>query len=72
VETLVSEPRFTSHSAMTPEQRAAGGIRDGFMRVSLGIEDAADLIADFDQALRAASGEGDPHGSAEAQREAAD
>lgn len=53
VETLVSEPRFTSHAAMTPEQRAANGIRDGFLRVSLGIEDAADLIADFDQALRA-------------------
>jgi methionine-gamma-lyase len=64
VETLVSEPRFTSHSAMTPDARAASGIRDGFMRVSLGIEDTADLIADFDQALRAAAGE--------EQREAAD
>jgi cystathionine beta-lyase/cystathionine gamma-synthase len=53
VETLISEPRFTSHAAMTPEERAANGIRDGFLRVSLGIEDAADLIADFDQALRA-------------------
>ncbi|HEX5871956.1 MAG TPA: PLP-dependent aspartate aminotransferase family protein [Longimicrobium sp.] len=53
VETLISEPRFTSHSAMTPAEREANGIRDGFLRVSLGIEDAADLIADFDQALRA-------------------
>ena len=66
VETLVSEPRFTSHAAMTPEARAAAGIRDGFMRVSLGIEDAADIIADLDQALRAAAG------GLEAQREAAD
>jgi cystathionine beta-lyase/cystathionine gamma-synthase len=66
VETLVSEPRYTSHAAMTPEARAAGGIRDGFIRVSLGIEDAADLIADFDQALRAIGGAGDE------QREAAD
>jgi len=64
VETLISEPRYTSHAAMTPEHRAASGIRDGFLRVSLGIEDAADLIADFDQALRAAAGE--------TQREAAD
>jgi cystathionine beta-lyase/cystathionine gamma-synthase len=48
---------------MTPGERAANGIRDGFLRVSLGIEDAADLIADFDQALRAIGGE---------QREAAD
>jgi methionine-gamma-lyase len=55
VETLVSEPRYTSHAAMTPAQREANGIRDGFMRISLGIEDAADLIADLDQALHAAS-----------------
>ncbi|HEV7588355.1 MAG TPA: PLP-dependent aspartate aminotransferase family protein [Longimicrobium sp.] len=55
VETLMSEPRYTSHSGMSPERRAANGIRDGFIRVSLGIEDADDLIADFDQALRAAA-----------------
>jgi cystathionine beta-lyase/cystathionine gamma-synthase len=54
VETLVSEPRWTSHAAMTPEHRAASGIRDGFVRISIGIEDAADLMADFGQALRAA------------------
>lgn len=53
VETLVSEPRFTSHAAMTREQREATGIRDGFLRVSLGIEDADDIIADFEQALAA-------------------
>ena len=60
VETLVSQPRYTSHSAMTPEQRDAAGIRDGFVRVSLGIEDTDDLIADLEQALVAASkgGEG--------------
>ncbi len=54
VETLVSEPRYTSHAAMTRERREANGIRDGFVRVSLGIEDAVDLIADFAQALEAA------------------
>jgi cystathionine beta-lyase/cystathionine gamma-synthase len=68
VETLVSEPRYTSHSLMTPEARAAGGFRDGFLRVSLGIEDAADLIADFDQAFRAAAGDA----AGTEQREAAD
>jgi len=52
VDTLVSEPRYTSHAAMTPEGRAAIGIPDGFVRVSVGIEDPADLIADFEQALR--------------------
>jgi cystathionine beta-lyase/cystathionine gamma-synthase len=54
VETLVSEPRYTSHAGMSAERRAANGIRDGFVRVSLGIEDADDLIADFAQALEAA------------------
>jgi len=54
VETLISEPRYTSHAAMTPERREANGIRDGFVRVSLGIEDARDIIADFAQALEAA------------------
>lgn len=51
VDTLVCEPRFTSHAAMTPAQRAAIGIPDGFVRVSVGIEDVRDLVADFEQAL---------------------
>jgi methionine-gamma-lyase len=67
VETLISEPRFTSHTRLTPEAREAAGMGDGFMRVSLGIEDAADIIADLDQALRAAS-----EGAGQMEREAAD
>ncbi|HEU0052890.1 MAG TPA: PLP-dependent aspartate aminotransferase family protein [Longimicrobium sp.] len=55
VETLISEPRYTSHSAMTPAAREAAGIGDGFIRVSLGIEDAADIIADLERALAAAA-----------------
>ena len=51
VETLVSEPRLTSHASLTPEQRAQAGIPDGLLRFSLGLEDADDLIADFAQAL---------------------
>jgi cystathionine beta-lyase/cystathionine gamma-synthase len=51
VETLVSEPRFTSHASMPPEERARQGIPDGFIRVSVGIEDVDDIIADFDAAL---------------------
>lgn len=54
VETLVSEPRFTSHAAMTGEQRAAAGIPDGFLRFSLGLEDADDLISDLTRGLAAA------------------
>ncbi len=52
VDTLVSEPRFTSHAHLTPEERAAVGIPDGFVRISVGIESAEDIIADFGQALR--------------------
>lgn len=51
VETLVSEPRLTSHASLTPAEREAQGIPDGFIRVSLGLEDPADLIADFEHAL---------------------
>jgi cystathionine beta-lyase/cystathionine gamma-synthase len=54
VETLVSMPLYTSHAALTPEARHAAGIGDGFVRLALGIEDAADLIADLAQALEAA------------------
>ena len=51
METLVSEPRLTSHAGLTPEQRARAGIPDGFLRFSIGLEDADDIIADFAQAL---------------------
>jgi cystathionine beta-lyase/cystathionine gamma-synthase len=51
VESLVSEPRFTSHAGMTAEERAKAGIPDGFVRLSVGIEGADDLIADLEQAL---------------------
>jgi cystathionine beta-lyase/cystathionine gamma-synthase len=51
VESLVSEPRLTSHKGIGAEGRAAMGIPDGFIRLSCGIEDAADIIADFEQAL---------------------
>jgi cystathionine beta-lyase/cystathionine gamma-synthase len=56
VETLVSLPRYTSHVGWTPAEREASGIPDGFVRLSIGIEDADDLIADLSRALRAAEG----------------
>jgi cystathionine beta-lyase/cystathionine gamma-synthase len=52
VETLVSEPRRTSHAHLSAAQRAALGIPDGFVRMSVGIEDVADIIQDLAQALR--------------------
>jgi cystathionine beta-lyase/cystathionine gamma-synthase len=51
VETLISEPRFTSHKGISPETRAALGIPDGFLRLSCGLEEAEDIIADLQQAL---------------------
>jgi cystathionine gamma-synthase/methionine-gamma-lyase len=44
-------PAMSSHRALTPAQRAAFGIGEGLVRMSVGIEDAEDIIADLDQAL---------------------
>ena len=52
VDSLVSEPRYSSHAHLTSEERAKIGIPDGFLRLSVGIEDVDDLIADVEQALR--------------------
>ena len=52
VDSLVSEPRFSSHAHLTSEARSKLGIPDGFLRISIGIEDPEDLIADLDQAIR--------------------
>ncbi|WP_228736071.1 PLP-dependent transferase [Marinobacter sp. LV10MA510-1] len=51
VESLVSQPIATSHYRLTPEGRAQRGISDGLLRLSVGLEDAGDLIADLEQAL---------------------
>jgi cystathionine gamma-synthase/methionine-gamma-lyase len=49
--TLVLYPLMSSHRGMEPEERAAIGIGDGLLRLSVGIEDVEDIIADLDQAL---------------------
>lgn len=51
VESLISEPRLTSHAGLTAQQRAELGIPDGFVRLSCGCEDAADILRDLEQAL---------------------
>jgi cystathionine beta-lyase/cystathionine gamma-synthase len=51
VESLISEPRLTSHKSISPEARAKIGIPDGFLRLSCGIEDAEDIIGDLEHAL---------------------
>lgn len=49
---LITHPATTTHRAMGPAGRAAIGLGDGVVRVSVGLEGADDLIADLDQALR--------------------
>ncbi|MEP6621369.1 MAG: aminotransferase class I/II-fold pyridoxal phosphate-dependent enzyme [bacterium] len=51
VDSLVSEPRHTSHAQFSAAERTKLGIPEGFLRISVGIEDADDLIADVEQAL---------------------
>lgn len=51
VESLVTQPITTTHHGMTPEERQRRGIADGMIRLSCGLEDADDLIADLEQAL---------------------
>lgn len=51
VETLISHPATMTHASVPPEDRNRIGITDGLVRMSVGIEDVEDLIADLDQAL---------------------
>ncbi|MAM88922.1 MAG: cystathionine gamma-synthase [unclassified Hahellaceae] len=51
VESLVTQPCTTSHHALSPEERRKLGISDGLLRLSVGLEDAQDLIDDLRQAL---------------------
>ena len=50
-ETLIEHPASMTHSPCTPEERAAANITDGLVRLSVGLEDADDIIADLKQAL---------------------
>ncbi len=50
-ETLIQHPASMTHSPYTPEERAEAGISEGMVRLSVGLEDADDIIADLKQAL---------------------
>ena len=50
-ETLIQHPASMTHSPYTPEERAASGIAEGLVRLSIGLEDAGDIIDDLKQAL---------------------
>ncbi|MGE0448597.1 MAG: PLP-dependent aspartate aminotransferase family protein [Vicinamibacterales bacterium] len=51
VESLISHPATMTHGSVPPDRRAALGISDGLVRVSAGLEDVEDLLADLEQAL---------------------
>ena len=51
VESLISHPASMTHASVPPEQRAALGITEGLVRLSCGVEDVGDLIADLDHAF---------------------
>ena len=51
VETLISHPATMTHASVLPETRARLGITEGLVRISVGLEDVDDIIADLDQAL---------------------
>jgi O-succinylhomoserine sulfhydrylase len=48
---LVTHPATTTHQRLTPEERLAMGIKDNTVRLSVGLEDPADVIDDLEQAL---------------------
>jgi cystathionine beta-lyase/cystathionine gamma-synthase len=52
-ETIITHPVSMTHGAVPPEQRAAAGITDGLVRLSVGLENSDDIIADLEQALDA-------------------
>jgi O-acetylhomoserine (thiol)-lyase len=54
--TLVIHPASTTHQQLSPEQQTAAGVSPGMIRVSVGIEDVEDIIADLDQALNMTGG----------------
>jgi len=51
VESLIEHPGLMTHSSITAKERELAGIKDSLIRVSIGVEDKADLIADLEQAL---------------------
>jgi cystathionine beta-lyase len=51
VESLINHPASMTHASIPREQRIANGLADGLIRLSVGIEDAEDIIADLEQAI---------------------
>ncbi len=52
VETIITHPATMTHAAIPPDQRARIGVTDGLVRISVGIEDVDDIIADLEEAMK--------------------
>jgi cystathionine gamma-lyase len=52
VESMINHPASMTHASIPPDERLKGGLRDTLLRLSVGIEDAGDLIEDLDRAIR--------------------
>ena len=50
-ETLVCHPATSTHASLTPDEAAAMGVSEGLLRISVGLEDTADLVSDLTAAL---------------------
>jgi len=50
-ETIVCHPATSTHASLTPGEKLAAGVSDGLLRVSVGLEDGGDIVADFEHAL---------------------
>ena len=50
-ETIVCHPSTSTHASLTPEEKVAVGVTEGLLRVSVGLEDTGDVVADFERAL---------------------
>jgi len=51
VESMITHPATMTHVDVPPEERQARGLTDGLVRLSVGIEDVEDIVADLEQAL---------------------
>ena len=56
---LIIHPASTTHKQLSESERLLTGVTEDYIRLSVGLEDTADIIADLEQALKAAAGEGD-------------
>jgi cystathionine beta-lyase/cystathionine gamma-synthase len=53
IDSLIQHPASMTHACMSPEERQKGGVTDGLIRISVGVEDIADLLGGLEEGLEA-------------------